>query len=186
MPCPAVRRWRAHRFSRQSAAPQYSGGPPTDNGSRSVGQLWRDHLRAGRHPAQLRARHPRLRDRADVRHPAARDALEDGGRLSGGPRGTPVQPRHADAAGGPGNPTGLQPRAEHRRRRRGGAGLPSAGPYIALERWRAGTTEPLRHTFSTAQILSDVGRRRPRTGPDRHMDRRARPRGDTPAAHGVP
>lgn len=32
-----------------------------------------------------------------------------------------------------------------------------AGPYFALERWRAGTAAPLRHTFATAQILSNVG-----------------------------
>ncbi|MFC8001979.1 class I mannose-6-phosphate isomerase [Streptomyces olivaceus] len=32
-----------------------------------------------------------------------------------------------------------------------------AGPYFALERWRAGTTEPLRHAFATTQILSNVG-----------------------------
>ncbi|MFF9179538.1 type I phosphomannose isomerase catalytic subunit [Streptomyces misionensis] len=32
-----------------------------------------------------------------------------------------------------------------------------AGPYFALERWRAGTTEPVRHTFATAHILSNVG-----------------------------
>jgi len=32
-----------------------------------------------------------------------------------------------------------------------------AGPYFALERWHAGTTEPLRHTFATAQILTNVG-----------------------------
>ncbi|MGW0818804.1 class I mannose-6-phosphate isomerase [Streptomyces viridiviolaceus] len=32
-----------------------------------------------------------------------------------------------------------------------------AGPYFALERWRAGTAEPLRHSFATAQILSNVG-----------------------------
>ncbi|MFC9154639.1 class I mannose-6-phosphate isomerase [Streptomyces bauhiniae] len=31
------------------------------------------------------------------------------------------------------------------------------GPYFALERWRAGTAEPLRHTFATAQILTNVG-----------------------------
>ena len=32
-----------------------------------------------------------------------------------------------------------------------------AGPYFALERWRAGTAEPLRRSFSTAQILTNVG-----------------------------
>lgn len=32
-----------------------------------------------------------------------------------------------------------------------------AGPYFALERWTAGTAEPLQHAFSTAQILSNVG-----------------------------
>ena len=32
-----------------------------------------------------------------------------------------------------------------------------AGPYFALERWQAGTTAPLRFTFSTAQILANVG-----------------------------
>lgn len=32
-----------------------------------------------------------------------------------------------------------------------------AGPYFALERWRAGTAEPLRHSFATAQIVSNVG-----------------------------
>ncbi|RZU18281.1 type I phosphomannose isomerase catalytic subunit [Streptomyces sp. BK239] len=32
-----------------------------------------------------------------------------------------------------------------------------AGPYFALERWRAGTAEPLRRSFATAQILSNVG-----------------------------
>ncbi len=32
-----------------------------------------------------------------------------------------------------------------------------ASPYYALERWRAGTAEPLRHTFATAQILTNVG-----------------------------
>ncbi|MEU6387892.1 mannose-6-phosphate isomerase [Streptomyces sp. NPDC046939] len=31
------------------------------------------------------------------------------------------------------------------------------GPYFALERWRAGTAAPLRHSFTTAQILSNVG-----------------------------
>ncbi|MFI0242176.1 class I mannose-6-phosphate isomerase [Streptomyces sp. NPDC016845] len=31
------------------------------------------------------------------------------------------------------------------------------GPYFALERWRAGTAEPLRHSFATAQILTNVG-----------------------------
>ncbi|MFG2637971.1 hypothetical protein ACGFX8_29800 [Streptomyces sp. NPDC048362] len=30
-------------------------------------------------------------------------------------------------------------------------------PYFALERWRAGTAEPLRRSFGTAQILSNVG-----------------------------
>lgn len=32
-----------------------------------------------------------------------------------------------------------------------------AGPYFALERLRAGTAEPLRHSFATAQILSNAG-----------------------------
>ncbi|MFC9001138.1 class I mannose-6-phosphate isomerase [Streptomyces rochei] len=32
-----------------------------------------------------------------------------------------------------------------------------AGPYFALERWRAGTAEPMQHSFATAQILSNVG-----------------------------
>ncbi|WP_017574807.1 class I mannose-6-phosphate isomerase [Nocardiopsis kunsanensis] len=32
-----------------------------------------------------------------------------------------------------------------------------AGPHFALERWRAGTAEPLRRSFSTAQILTNVG-----------------------------
>ncbi|MFB4319980.1 class I mannose-6-phosphate isomerase [Actinomadura sp. 21ATH] len=32
-----------------------------------------------------------------------------------------------------------------------------AGPYFALERWRAGTAAPLRRSFATAQILSNVG-----------------------------
>lgn len=32
-----------------------------------------------------------------------------------------------------------------------------AGPYFALERWHVGTAEPLRHSFATAQILSNVG-----------------------------
>ncbi|MFF0462561.1 type I phosphomannose isomerase catalytic subunit [Streptomyces mexicanus] len=32
-----------------------------------------------------------------------------------------------------------------------------AGPYFALERWRAGTAEPLRRSFATAQVLSNVG-----------------------------
>jgi mannose-6-phosphate isomerase len=32
-----------------------------------------------------------------------------------------------------------------------------AGPHFALERWRAGTAEPLRHSFATAQILSNLG-----------------------------
>ena len=32
-----------------------------------------------------------------------------------------------------------------------------AGPYFALERWRAGNTAPLRHSFETAVILSNVG-----------------------------
>ncbi|MBC8989613.1 class I mannose-6-phosphate isomerase [Micromonospora chalcea] len=32
-----------------------------------------------------------------------------------------------------------------------------AGPYFALERWRAGDVAPIRHTFDTAQILSNVG-----------------------------
>ncbi|MFD5027775.1 class I mannose-6-phosphate isomerase [Streptomyces sp. NPDC058373] len=33
----------------------------------------------------------------------------------------------------------------------------TAGPYFALERWTAGTAEPLRHSFATAQILTNVG-----------------------------
>lgn len=33
----------------------------------------------------------------------------------------------------------------------------AAGPHFALERWWAGTAEPLRHSFSTAQILTNVG-----------------------------
>lgn len=32
-----------------------------------------------------------------------------------------------------------------------------AGPYFALERWRAAAEEPLRHSFATAQILSNAG-----------------------------
>lgn len=32
-----------------------------------------------------------------------------------------------------------------------------AGPHFALERWHAGSTEPVRHSFSTAQILTNVG-----------------------------
>ncbi|MFG2129717.1 hypothetical protein ACGFNV_18215 [Streptomyces sp. NPDC048751] len=32
-----------------------------------------------------------------------------------------------------------------------------ASPYFALERWRAGTAEPLRRSFATAQILCNVG-----------------------------
>jgi mannose-6-phosphate isomerase len=32
-----------------------------------------------------------------------------------------------------------------------------AGPYFALERWRAGNAAPLRHAFETAVILSNVG-----------------------------
>ncbi|MFC8100138.1 hypothetical protein [Streptomyces sp. NPDC057363] len=32
-----------------------------------------------------------------------------------------------------------------------------AGAYFALERWHAGTAEPMRHSFATAQILSNVG-----------------------------
>lgn len=32
-----------------------------------------------------------------------------------------------------------------------------AGPYFALERWRIGNTEPLRSTFASALILSNVG-----------------------------
>ncbi|ADH67211.1 class I mannose-6-phosphate isomerase [Nocardiopsis dassonvillei] len=32
-----------------------------------------------------------------------------------------------------------------------------AGPHFALERWHAGTAEPLRHTFATAQVLTNVG-----------------------------
>ncbi|MEV2255187.1 mannose-6-phosphate isomerase [Streptomyces sp. NPDC050147] len=33
----------------------------------------------------------------------------------------------------------------------------TASHYFALERWTAGTGEPLRHTFATAQILTNVG-----------------------------
>ena len=33
-----------------------------------------------------------------------------------------------------------------------------ASPYLALERWRAGTATPLRHSFDTAIVLSNVGR----------------------------
>ncbi|MFI2645150.1 class I mannose-6-phosphate isomerase [Streptomyces sp. NPDC018610] len=33
----------------------------------------------------------------------------------------------------------------------------NAGPYFALERGCAGTAEPLRHSFATAQILTNVG-----------------------------
>ena len=33
-----------------------------------------------------------------------------------------------------------------------------ASPYFALERWRAGTAAPLRHSFETAIILSNAGR----------------------------
>ena len=33
----------------------------------------------------------------------------------------------------------------------------TAGPYFALERWTAGTAAPLRHTFETALIVSNVG-----------------------------
>ena len=32
-----------------------------------------------------------------------------------------------------------------------------AAPYFALERWQAGTVTPLRHRFSTAQILANAG-----------------------------
>ncbi|MFI6518076.1 type I phosphomannose isomerase catalytic subunit [Spirillospora sp. NPDC050679] len=32
-----------------------------------------------------------------------------------------------------------------------------AGPYFALERWGAGSAEPLRRSFGTAQILTNVG-----------------------------
>jgi mannose-6-phosphate isomerase class I len=32
-----------------------------------------------------------------------------------------------------------------------------AGPYFALERWQAGTAAPLRRTYATAQVLSNVG-----------------------------
>ncbi|GAA3724543.1 class I mannose-6-phosphate isomerase [Spinactinospora alkalitolerans] len=32
-----------------------------------------------------------------------------------------------------------------------------AGPHFALERWRAGTAAPMRHAFSTAVVLSNVG-----------------------------
>ncbi|MFK4067857.1 class I mannose-6-phosphate isomerase [Streptomyces sp. NPDC029674] len=32
-----------------------------------------------------------------------------------------------------------------------------ASSYFALERWSAGTAEPLRHSFATAQILTNVG-----------------------------
>ncbi|MFQ1002329.1 class I mannose-6-phosphate isomerase [Modestobacter sp. SSW1-42] len=32
-----------------------------------------------------------------------------------------------------------------------------AGPYFALERWRAGTAAPIRRRFATAQVLSNVG-----------------------------
>ncbi|GAA2237075.1 type I phosphomannose isomerase catalytic subunit [Streptomyces nogalater] len=32
-----------------------------------------------------------------------------------------------------------------------------AGPYFALERWRAGTAAPLVHEFSTAMVLSNAG-----------------------------
>lgn len=32
-----------------------------------------------------------------------------------------------------------------------------AGPYFALERWRAGPMTPLRHRFDTAQILANAG-----------------------------
>ncbi|ONM46274.1 mannose-6-phosphate isomerase [Nocardia donostiensis] len=32
-----------------------------------------------------------------------------------------------------------------------------AGPYFALERWQAGSTRSVRHTFATAQILTNVG-----------------------------
>ncbi|MFH9801137.1 class I mannose-6-phosphate isomerase [Streptomyces albidoflavus] len=33
----------------------------------------------------------------------------------------------------------------------------TASRYFALERWTAGTAEPLRHAFTTAQILTNVG-----------------------------
>ncbi|SDQ08296.1 class I mannose-6-phosphate isomerase [Quadrisphaera sp. DSM 44207] len=33
----------------------------------------------------------------------------------------------------------------------------TASPYFALERWRAGTAEPLRRSFATAQVLSNTG-----------------------------
>jgi len=32
-----------------------------------------------------------------------------------------------------------------------------AGPHFALERWHAGTAQPLRHSFATAQVLTNVG-----------------------------
>ncbi|MBF6175805.1 type I phosphomannose isomerase catalytic subunit [Nocardia blacklockiae] len=32
-----------------------------------------------------------------------------------------------------------------------------AGPYFALERWQVGSARPARHTFATAQILTNVG-----------------------------
>ncbi|MQY03719.1 class I mannose-6-phosphate isomerase [Actinomadura macrotermitis] len=32
-----------------------------------------------------------------------------------------------------------------------------AGPYFALERWSAGTAAPLRRSFATAQILTNIG-----------------------------
>jgi mannose-6-phosphate isomerase class I len=32
-----------------------------------------------------------------------------------------------------------------------------AGPYFALERWHAGTAAPLQHSFTSAQIVSNVG-----------------------------
>lgn len=32
-----------------------------------------------------------------------------------------------------------------------------AGPYFALERWRAGTAEPLRRSFETALVVSNAG-----------------------------
>ena len=35
----------------------------------------------------------------------------------------------------------------------------TAGPYFALERWRAGTAAPVRRKYETAQILSNVGPR---------------------------
>jgi mannose-6-phosphate isomerase len=32
-----------------------------------------------------------------------------------------------------------------------------AGPYFALERWTAGTPQPIRHSFGTAQIVTNLG-----------------------------